>query len=410
MQGSKSHITLAILYCCLPLLSLLLSCGQDSPTKVIGETDLWGQGTIDPNRETDFFIGSASIDGTPEGHVEVWGYNLTVISDSRVSFDVVLVNESSEVLYPLVFFYVTKTTPQTVRVLNFDSKGFGSSFVFDFSDDLGGDNKLDPGEHTRPVRMQFELPKLTSFAMGFRITVGAPPVDMGCSTPYPIIIDPLPPETLETLRREFAAQNPNVCSGLNEYGFTFGYCMSHPVHLPDDADIEALIAAAIVTLTENSRFTGVSDPMELVATSHTLYMGRLLIYFGRQVYEGLQVVGTNIRVEMDSVGVRSIHGNHFPDICVPPQPIVSAIQAQESIIDLEIIWYDFGGNPRVHTVSEEDLQEQPTKIVLPHKLGGSIELRAAWRIPVGLPGSLSWYVYVDMMNKELLWIEQLFYT
>lgn len=410
MKLCKLHINLVIVYGCLALLGFVMSCSQDSPTTVVGETDLSGYGTIDPNEETDFLIGLATVAGASGGYVEVWGDNLTLVSDSHVSFDVVLINESSEIIYPLVFFYITKTTPPSVRVLNYDSKGFGSSFVFDFSDNLGSDDKLDPGEQTRPVRMHFELPELTSFAIGFRITAGAPPVDMDCPTPYPVRIDPLPGEILEELREEFAAQNPNICSDLNEYGFTSGDCWPYTKKLPEDADIEALIAAAAVTLIENARFTGVSDLSELGAAYHSLYAGRLLIRFGRQYFEDWEVIGSSINVHMDSLGVRSIHGNHYPDICVPKQPIVSAIQAQESIIGLEIIWYDFGGNPRVYTVTEEDLQRQPTKVVMPYKCGVSIELRAAWRIPVGLPYSISWYVYVDMMDRTLLWIEQLFST
>ena len=108
--------------------------------------------------------------------------------------------------------------------------------------------------------------------------------------------------------------------------------------------------------------------------------------------------------------MRSIGGNHFPDICIPQQPTYSPTQAQESIIGLEIPWYDFGGNLRFHIVAEDDLQDHPTKIVLRRQHRDTIELRVVWRIPIGQTGSFMWHAYVDTMTNELMWVEQLFYT
>ncbi|MDH3217644.1 MAG: hypothetical protein OEN01_15450, partial [Candidatus Krumholzibacteria bacterium] len=364
------------------LLGLLWSCARDDPTVSAPRgVDQSNEGRIDPSAQTDFFIGSASIDGTPERQIEVWGHNLIVESGSVVSFDVVLVNQSNEVVYPLVLFYITATIPSSVRVLNHDGNGFESSWVFDFSDNLGDDNRLDPGEHSDPVRMRFGLPELASFAIGFRVTVGVPPVMEGCVASYPTIYTRLAPETLAALRTEFERLNPNVCSGLNEYGFTTGVCRAAD-RLPDDVDIAALISTAKTTLVENARFTGVREPSSLVATSHNLFSGDFRVDFARQLYERLQVVGTNIRVHLDTGGVRAIHGNHYPEICVPPQPLVTSTQAQESVIGVQITWYDFGGYPRVYTVTEDDLQEQPIRIILPLERHGVTELRVAWRVPI----------------------------
>jgi hypothetical protein len=390
---------------------LALSSCSDSPTTINHEADPPDQGSIDPHGNSDFLIGSTPIPGTAGGNVEVWGHNLTVESESRVSFDAVLSNGTNDTLYPFVLFYVTKTIPSSVRVLDYDSKGFGNSFVFDFSDDLGSDDRLDPGERTRPVRMRFELPALSSsFAIGFLITVGTPPAETGCSIPYPVTLFPLPPEALQDLREEFAAQNPNICSGLNLYGFASGQCATSPKRLPPDTDVEALIAAVKETLAANARFTGVSDPSALVATSRILYRGELRVYFGRQIFDGREVVGTEIRVHVDSLGVRSIDGHHYPEICIPEPPIVSGVQAQESLIGLDIVWYDFAGLPRAYEVTEEALVEAPTRVVLPHERGGSVQLRVAWRVRVGRPHDLAWYAYVDTMDRALLGLEQLFQT
>jgi hypothetical protein len=77
---------------------------------------------------------------------------------------------------------------------------------------------------------------------------------------------------------------------------------------------------------------------------------------------------------------------------------------------LRIPWYDFGGSLRIHEVAEEELQGAPVKIILPYERHGAIGLAVAWRVPIESDGFLGWYVYVDTMTKELLWIEQLFVT
>jgi hypothetical protein len=373
----------------------------------VGDTDLPEEGQIDPHGEADFLIGSTTVDGTTD--IEVWCHNLTIVSETVVSFDLVLVNRSNEAIHPPVFFYIAETNPQTARVLAPDLQGFGRSAVFELTHRLGDDNQLDPDEESMPVRIRFELIDMTSFAFGFWITVGEAPVGTGCSTPYPTTLDPLSSAELAVLRAEFAAQNPVICSGLNGFGFTADPCRGDR-DIPDDADVDSLVAVAKAALVENAKFTGVVDASALVASWQNFHSGEFRVYFEEQLHEGLEVYGTRIEVIMDAAGVRSIAGHHFPEICVPKRPFYSAIQAQESIIGLRIPWYDFGGNLRIHVVSEFDLQGQPDKVVVPYASYGSIELRVAWRIPIGQHGSTMWYVFVDTMDKELVWIEQLFYT
>lgn len=237
--------------------------------------------------------------------------------------------------------------------------------------------------------------------------MGQAPVDPGC--PYPAFVRALPPDDLEALRAEFVALNPNICSGLDEFGLTTGLCNGRS-DLTDVADIDSLVEIAKTTLAKNARFTGVVDAADVVVNSRILFFGRLQIFFANQTYEGLEVVDTHLRVHMDSHGVTSIEGNHYSDICVPAQPIFSPEQAQESIIGLGIVWYEFGGNPRIHVVTEEDLQETPTKAIVPLERYGRIQLLVTWRVPIGFGGSVGWYVYVDTMSKETVWIDQLFDT
>ncbi len=172
---------IALLLQLLIVICFLGSC-SDGPT---GTTQDYGQGDIDPTGGRDFFLGSTTVDGILDGRCDVWAYNLTVTSDSSgnvVAFDVVLVNRSRTTIYPPVLFWITRIIPSDVTVLNSDIVYIRPGPPgFDFSDDLGPDGKLEPGEHSAPVNMQFGMMELTSFSIGFDITTGSPPSDADIS-------------------------------------------------------------------------------------------------------------------------------------------------------------------------------------------------------------------------------------
>ena len=210
------------------------------------------------------------------------------------------------------------------------------------------------------------------------------------------------------MRDEFAAENPNICSGLNAFGFTYGACNGKG-DVPDDADTDSLIAEAKAEVVRNAKFTGVQDAADLDVVSQVHALGFFHVTFAPQTYEGLPVPRTEIYVRMDSGGVTSIHGNHYVDICVPERPFFSERQARESLIDLQIPWYDIGGSQRVYHVTEDDLQSEAQKVIFPSVGLGMIELSVAWEVPVGFgAGPPGWFVYVDTMTKQIVWIEQLF--
>jgi hypothetical protein len=178
MTRHKAFRSGALLFGVLVLLfGFLSSCGDDTPTGTETTTQN-GQGDVNPYGDTDFFLGSVSFDGTPDGRIDVWGHNLTTEGDSVASFDLVLINRSRHTIFPLVIFYITQITPADVVVLNADiTTVTGLPVGFDFSDKLGDDNKLDPGETSGAVTMRFGMPEPTSFALGFHIAVGEPPND-----------------------------------------------------------------------------------------------------------------------------------------------------------------------------------------------------------------------------------------
>jgi hypothetical protein len=159
-------------------LGFLASCGDDSTT-VAGDTGTDGQ--IDPHGAGDFMLGSVTVDGLPDGRVDVWAHNLHVDSDSGdvvVSFDVVLHNRSRTDVYAPIMFWITRIIPNDVHVLNSDIVYITEGPPgFDFSGELGGDDKLEAGEVSGPRTVMFGMDELQSFSIGFRITVGSPPDD-----------------------------------------------------------------------------------------------------------------------------------------------------------------------------------------------------------------------------------------
>lgn len=243
---------------------------------------------------------------------------------------------------------------------------------------------------------------------------------------YPTTYARLSSDSLETLNELFSQANPRICTALNDFGFTVSWgtvtsCPRMRGRWARDPQIESLIDKAKVTLAQNSRFTGVKDPSSLSFSSARLLLSlqndtlAFRVDFKPQIYQGLRVNYTDIRIMVDSVGIFSIMGNHYPEIFIP-EPVVTPSQAQQSLLGEVIIWYDFGGAPREYVVSEESFSHDTlmadstpgaVKMVLPHKTDKGNELRVVWRIDVDGP---SWWMYVDIVTGELLLTEQLFIT
>lgn len=249
---------------------------------------------------------------------------------------------------------------------------------------------------------------------------------------YPTTFEQLSADSLETLNTLFSQANPRICTGLNEFGFTTSStgwpCTREAVGVGEDPQIESLVERAKVTLTQNAKFTGVSDTSSLLFASKLSIPGlggkilALSLSFKSQIYQGLQVQFANaeIRLILDTVGILAIRGNHYPDIYVP-NPVFLPHQAQRMLVGHVLIWYDFGGAPREYRLTEESFCEdtsiadsllEPVKVILPYKTERGIELRIAWRVNVGCDefSFTAWWMYVDIVTGELLLTYQTFQT
>lgn len=152
------------------LLALIPACSE-SPTGADSNVPMEGGGEIDPAAGDEFLLSSVDMGPGFEGFVEIWAYDLAVESDSIVGFDLVLVNRTDGDIPPPLQFVITGIHPFTVKCVNPD--GFAQDYPFyDFSDDLGEDELLTPGESTAPVRARFRWEGPTAFSISFRLRIG----------------------------------------------------------------------------------------------------------------------------------------------------------------------------------------------------------------------------------------------
>ena len=232
---------------------------------------------------------------------------------------------------------------------------------------------------------------------------------------YPTTIEKLAPSRWNALQEMFVDLNDGeVCTPLNAFGFTdwdLGPCIDRPDWRFDElSDAEAL-SYARTFLVRNRRFTGVADPSELVRKP----LGGRPIKFENQRYQGLEVEFTEIIIDPSWRGnpgrLVAVGGNWYPHIYVPDREAISPEEAQRRLIGTEL---DYGSpyGESILTVSEASFPEHARveKLIYPLHLEDRIELRVAWKVEV-YPNSgdrgPDFFVYVDTMTGEQLWVDHL---
>lgn len=243
---------------------------------------------------------------------------------------------------------------------------------------------------------------------------------------YPTTIKPLQASQLDTLKMRFGEQNGSqVCYEMDKYGFlSFPHCSGRPVlRAVVSDDSQAIVSKAKRMLLANREFTGVADTSSLVIIRLNEMQGCILcdgspgdirtikmgVDFANQIYRGLEVLNSQYTVVLDSSGVVEVVGHWFEEIAVPPTDKWSADKSKQSLTGKSIVWYGFGGEQHTFIVSAEDLLDPARRVIVQHQVGGNIELRVAWEIPVG-KGFLMWNIYLDSTTGDELGTTQLFVT
>ena len=153
------------------LIALISSCSDD-PASPTARSPMEGAGDIDPGAGDEFLLSTVDMGPGFGGSVEVWAYDLTVESDTAIAFDLVIVNGTTSTLPPPLHFVITSIVPNTVTCLNPDGFYRDRNPYFDFSDDMGEDVLLTPGEATGRVHVRFGCPAPMAFSIGFHLVLG----------------------------------------------------------------------------------------------------------------------------------------------------------------------------------------------------------------------------------------------
>lgn len=274
-------------------------------------------------------------------------------------------------------------------------------------------------------------------------SLSCPPVDNPINMPvssdssYPTIYLPLSSDMLREAEAKYIQlHNNQICSRLDRYGWpdwSLFPCEGREKLRQEITSEARMITMAKETLVKIGEFTGVADTLCLAIRRSLGVSGCVKcdgsegdivtigwrVDFVNQVYEEFEVPKTGLNVMMDAENVWLVGGHWYPEIHIPEVDQISPENARESVIGIEIVWYDFGGSPQIFTVTSGSFTEGIEKAIVPVINDNSIEVRVAWQlgismISLGLERSLSnhpwWFIYIDTTTGEIIQIQQLFST
>lgn len=251
---------------------------------------------------------------------------------------------------------------------------------------------------------------------------------------YPTIYSQFELGELQSLNEEYHdLNNGRLCSTLNEYGFT-GFSeilflngenpcerVNRDVIRVEMTNTDTLLSAAKRVLFKNRKFTGIQDTSSLRLKSISPQPGCIncgrpdeysaniewSLTFENQLIDSAEVLGTEITVFLDALGVNRIWGNWYPDFKVPDFVNFGYVNLQEEMVGLEINLQDYTGVDTVYSVQSQDLQEIPTKVHYPLESNNEqeLEIRTCWAIPIsyGLDETFpGWMAYVDVEEGTIV--------
>lgn len=246
---------------------------------------------------------------------------------------------------------------------------------------------------------------------------------------YPKQIEPLELSELITLNEQYHAQNNGqICSTLNEYGFTglsdilfedgINPCTQREVVRIELTRPDTLLPTAKQSLLDNKEFTLVNDTSSLKVIESLALEGCTICEgpeinnvvigwkyrFANQSMSGMEVADTEITVVLDAYGVNRILGNWYPDFETPGLINVGYNQATELLVGWEIDLEPLTGMDSTFTVTSEHLTMDPYLKLIPFINNGVLELRKTWNVPIEYTGNEfeGWNANVDAFDGALL--------
>lgn len=262
----------------------------------------------------------------------------------------------------------------------------------------------------QPMRLKLIFRLLFLIAIvGTKCTVNES-ADCTTANNYPAIIASLSSSEMQTLQESFNSFNQSqLCSHeFDSYGVIEPASICGLAGIIPQGTEALMIARAKKVLVKFGEFTNVHDTSMLFVDYHGgigINTERMLVKFENQIYQGLEVMDTDINVWVYANGARMMYGGWQKEIVIPDCETITEEDARDAAVGTEIIYWGLGG-PDTVVVSEGILHDDAIKVIVPIIEDESKELRLAWRLGVGM----GWYLYVDVFSGDVLRIDQLFVT
>ena len=237
---------------------------------------------------------------------------------------------------------------------------------------------------------------------------------------YPYVIEPLQEKELGKRKALFnKINNTEVKSPLNSFGYltkiknsiydlkTLKSILAESKKEQEKLDDGKLEDIARDFVGRNKLFLGNPDIADLKAARISKTSSVSIVTFENQRHDGMEVIGTQMKVFIVGDTAINIQGTWYEEIRVPEKPQLSEDAIKKKLENTEITYRDKKGAPVSVTITQESLSSKAELVVMAKVSDKQIEFRQAWKIPVtrGM-----WTFYMDTVTGEELGRDQNFAT
>ncbi|MFA6401111.1 MAG: hypothetical protein WCX31_05725 [Salinivirgaceae bacterium] len=180
---------------------------------------------------------------------------------------------------------------------------------------------------------------------------------------------------------------------------------------------DSVIDLAKKTLIQNSKFSNVTSDSSLILNSVERYTGpgdfsHWTVIFENQIYDGIEILNTRI-IQIVTNTVTIIDGHHFNNIFIPEEGLLPIDTIKAKIVGKTIEYYDWVGIQE-KIITHNSIVDDFIKKIYWFEKENYLEFRVVWQIPILYNdnpsddlvgwGYVGWYIYVDILSGEILYI------